>query len=162
VDAQERKKLIALYRDGYRAIVEVLHDITPEELDSTAGPGRWSTRQIVHHLGDSEVTAAVRIRLLLAEDNPTIQGYDQEQFAKRLHYDRPHETSLEVFRWARESTAELLERLTPAEWLREGTHTEAGRYGVEAWLKTYAEHAHRHARQIQEARDAAAKTEQKR
>jgi hypothetical protein len=162
VDAQERKKLIALYRDGYRAIVDVLHDITPEELDSTAGPGRWSTRQIVHHLGDSEVTAAVRIRLLLAEDNPTIQGYDQEQFAKRLHYDRPHETSLEVFRWARESTAELLERLTPAEWLREGTHTEAGRYGVEAWLKTYAEHAHRHARQIQEARDAAAKTEQKR
>jgi hypothetical protein len=162
VDAQERKKLIALYRDGYRAIVDVLHDITPEELDSTAGAGRWSTRQIVHHLADSEVTAAVRIRLLLAEDNPTIQGYDQEEFAKRLHYDRPHETSLEVFRWARESTAELLERLTPEEWLREGTHSEAGRYGVEAWLKTYAEHAHRHARQIREARDTAVKAEQKR
>jgi hypothetical protein len=120
-------------------------------------PGGWSTREIIHHLADSEMTAAVRLRLLLAQDRPTIQGYDQDEFARRLHYDRPHETSLELFRWARESTAEVLERLTPAEWLREGTHTEVGRWGVEAWLKTYAGHAHKHARQIREARDAAAK-----
>ena len=72
------------------------------------------------------MTAAVRLRLLLAQDRPTIHGYDQDQFARTLHYDRPHETSLELFRWARESTAELLELLTPEEWLREGTHTEAG------------------------------------
>ena len=98
------------------------------------------------------MTAAVRLRLLLAQDRPTIHGYDQDQFARTLHYDRPHETSLELFRWARESTAELLELLTPEEWLREGTHTEAGPFGVEAWLKTYAGHAHRHARQISEAR----------
>ena len=161
MDAQERKKLIALYRDGYRAVVEVLQKITPEELDAKPGASRWSAREIVHHLADSEMTAAVRVRLLLAQDHPTIQGYDQDQFAERLHYDRPHETSLEVFRWARETTAELLERLTPEEWLREGTHTEAGHYGVEAWLKTYADHAHKHARQIREARDVAAKVEQK-
>lgn len=161
MDAQERKKLIALYRDGYRAVVEVLHNITTEELDAKPGAKSWSAREIVHHLADSEMTAAVRVRLLIAQDDPTIHGYDQDQFAERLHYDRPHETSLEGFRWARETTAELLERLTPEEWLREGTHTEAGHYGVEAWLKTYADHAHRHARQIREARDAAAKAEQK-
>ena len=56
-----------------------------------------------------------------------------------------------------QSTAEILDRLTPAEWVREGTHTEAGPYGVEAWLKTYAEHAHKHARQIRVARDATVK-----
>ena len=39
MDAQERKKLIALYRDGYRAVVEVLHNITPEELDAKPGAG---------------------------------------------------------------------------------------------------------------------------
>ena len=79
MDAQERKKLIALYRDGYRAVVEVLHNITPEELDAKPAPGRWSARQIVHHLGDSEMTAAVRLRLLVAQDHPTIQGYDQDR-----------------------------------------------------------------------------------
>jgi hypothetical protein len=152
VDSDERKKLIAQYRDGYAAIAEALQKITPEELDAKPGPGRWSTREILHHLGDSEMTAAVRLRLLLAQERPTIRGYDQDEFAKRLHYERPHETSLEVFRWARESTAELLELLSPEEWLREGVHTEAGAFGVEEWLKTYAGHAHRHARQIREAR----------
>jgi hypothetical protein len=152
VDLDERKKLIAQYRDGYAQITAVLLKITPEELDAKPGPGRWSTREILHHLADSEMTAAVRLRLLLAQDRPTIYGYDQDQFARTLHYDRPHETSLELFRWAREATAELLELLTPEEWLRQGTHTEAGPFGVETWLKTYAGHAHRHARQISEAR----------
>jgi hypothetical protein len=157
MDDQERKKLIALYRDGYRAVTEVLLKISPEELETKASPTRWSVREIIHHLADSEMTAAIRLRLLLAQDRPTIQGYDQDQFAERLHYDRPHETSLELFRWAREGTAELLERLTPAEWLREGTHTEAGKFGVEEWLRIYSEHAHKHARQIRVARDAAVK-----
>ena len=157
MDAEERTKLIAQYRDGYAAIVEVLLKITPEELDARPGPGRWSTREIIHHLADSEMTAAVRLRLLLAEDRPTIFGYDQDEFARRLHYDRPHETSLELFRWARESTAELLELLTPEEWLREGTHSQGGAFGVERWLKIYAGHAHKHARQISEARSVVRK-----
>jgi hypothetical protein len=155
MDDQERRRLIAQYRDGYRAVAEVLDAITNEELDARPGPGRWSAREIVHHLGDSEMTAAVRLRLLLAEDRPAIKGYDQDQFARRLHYDRPYQGSLEAFRWARQSTAEILERLSPADWRREGTHSETGPFGVEQWLEIYAPHAHRHARQIREARDAA-------
>src|SRR5262245_28365220 len=155
--ADEREKLIELYRGGYAAIAEALLKITPEELDFTPGPGKWSVRDIIHHLADSEMTAAVRLRLLIAEDRPTIRGYDQDEFALVIDYDRPHEVSLELFRLARQSTAEILDRLTPAEWVREGTHTEAGPYGVEAWLKTYSEHAHKHARQILVARDAAIK-----
>jgi len=155
--AEERKKLVELYRDGYAAVAEALLKITPEELDFKPGPGKWSVRDIIHHLADSEMTAAVRLRLLLAEDRPTIQGYDQDEYARRLYYDRPHETSLELFRVARTSTAEILDRLTPAEWVREGTHTEAGPYGIESWLKTYSGHAHKHARQIRVARDAAVK-----
>jgi hypothetical protein len=158
MDPQEREALIAQYRDGYRAVAEALLKITPDELDARPGPGRWSTREIVHHLADSEMNAAMRLRLLLAEDRPTLKGIDQDEFARRLHYDRPHEASLEAFRWARQSTAEILERLTPEEWTREGTHTEVGLFGVEEWLKVYAVHAHRHARQIRIARDAVVKT----
>lgn len=157
MDPKERERLIALYRDGYRAVVDALHNADDEELDARASPARWSAREIVHHLADSEMTAAVRVRLLLATDRPTIHGYDQDEFARRLHYDRPHQTSLEAFRYARECTAQMLDRLTEAEWLREGTHTEAGSFGVEKWLRIYAEHAHRHARQIVEARSAAVK-----
>lgn len=154
---EERTKLVEQYRDGYAVIAEALLKITPEELDFKPGPGKWSVRDIIHHLADSEMTAAVRLRLLLAEDRPTLKGYDQDEFARRLYYDRPHETSLELFRLTRASTVEILNRLTPTEWVREGIHTEAGPYGVESWLKTYAQHAHKHARQIRVARDAAVK-----
>src|SRR6185436_710226 len=56
-------------------------------------------------------------------------------------------------KWAsREATAELLDRLTEAEWAREGTHTEHGRYGMDTWLNIYSAHAHDHADQIRRAR----------
>jgi hypothetical protein len=151
---EERTKLVELYRDGYRAVAEALLKITEAELDRRPAAGRWSPREIVHHLADSEVTAAVRLRLLLAQDRPVIHAYDQDEFARRLYYDRPHEMSLDLFRCARSATVEILDRLTPDEWRREGTHTEAGPFGVEQWLAVYAEHAHRHARQIREARSA--------
>lgn len=153
----ERKLLIAQYEDGYRAVAAALVRITPEELDARSGPGQWSAREIVHHLADSEMTAAVRFRLLLAEDKPAIKGYDQDRFAGRLHYERPHEASLEVFRAARTATAELMGCLTESDWLREGTHSEVGRFGLDTWLRTYAPHAHRHADQILVARGAAVK-----
>jgi hypothetical protein len=53
------------------------------------------------------------------------------------------------------TTAELLERLTDADWAREGTHTEYGRYTLERWLEIYAAHAHKHAEQILVARNVA-------
>ena len=155
MDKSERDQLIAQYTDGYRVVAEALLKITPAELDASPGPGKWTARQIVHHLADSEMTAAVRFRLLVAEDRPAIKGYDQDRFAGRLHYDRPHEASLELFRSARASTAELMACLSDADWQREGTHTEVGRFGLDTWLRIYAPHAHRHADQIRAARAAA-------
>ena len=151
MDQKERERLIALYRDGYRAIVDALHGATEEQLAARPGPGKWSAREIVHHLADSEMTAAIRLRRLLAEDRPEITGYDQDAFATKLHYDRPHESSLMAFRYARECTAQLLDRLTEADWVRAGTHSEVGAYGVTRWLEIYSSHAHSHARQIVEA-----------
>src|SRR3954463_7795727 len=148
----EREQLIGRYKDGYRVVAEALVKITAEELDAKPAPGKWSARQIVHHLADSETTAAVRFRLLLTEDRPAIKGYDQDRFADRLHYERPHEASLELFRAARASTSELMGCLTEADWLREGTHAEVGRFGLDTWLRIYGPHAHRHAEQIRVAR----------
>lgn len=81
-----------------------------------------------------------------------IIGYDQEAYARILYYDRPIEPSLQAFRYARESTAQILERMTEVEWERAGTHSESGRYSVHDWLAIYAVHAHDHADQIRRAR----------
>ena len=152
MDAPTRRALIAQYRSGYQEVVDALAGADDAALDRRPGPGTWSAREIVHHLADSEMTSAIRLRRLLAEDNPTIVGYDQEAFARRLHYDRPIAASLEAFRWARETSAEILDRLSDAEWSRTGTHSETGPYGVTRWLEIYAEHARGHAGQIRRAR----------
>ena len=155
MDADKRKELVDRYKDGYRVIVEALAGATDAELDARPAPGKWTAREIVHHLADSEMTSAIRLRLLVAAPRPAIAGYDQDEFARRLFYDRPIQASLEALQAARKTTAEILERLTDADWSREGTHTEIGRYTTETWLEIYAEHAHQHARQITAARASA-------
>lgn len=152
MDASTRRTLIDRYRAGHAAVVDALAGADDAALDRRPGPGAWSAREIVHHLADSEMTSAIRLRRLIAEENPTIVGYDQEAFAVRLKYDRPIASSLEAFRWARVSTAEILDQLTDDEWARAGTHSDSGPYTVERWLEIYAEHAVKHAAQIRRAR----------
>jgi hypothetical protein len=151
-----RQHLIARYKEGFHAVERALAGATPAELDARPAPGKWTAREIVHHLADSEMISAIRLRRLLAEERPTIHAYDQEEYARRLHYDRPIEASLQAFRYARVTSAELLDRLRPEDWAREGIHPEHGPYGVERWLTIYAEHAHNHAAQIARARQARA------
>ena len=154
MDPAKRTELLDRYRNGHSEVMDAVRDISHEELDARGGPSEWSARQVVHHLADSEMTSAIRLRRLIAEEGPRIDGYDEEGFAQRLHYDRPIEASLDALRAARESTAEILDRLSEEEWARVGIHTETGAYGVETWLETYAAHAHEHAEQIRRARSS--------
>ena len=155
MDGTERADLIATYRDGHRAVVDALDGATDADLDARPGADEWTAREVVHHLADSEMTSAIRLRKLLAEDDAVIHGYDEPTYARRLYYDRPIEASLEAMAAARRTTAEILDRLTAEEWARVGTHTESGPYGVEDWLRIYAAHAHDHAEQIRNARASA-------
>jgi DinB superfamily len=151
----ERKTLIAKYKAGYDEVVQSLAGIAPDERDWRPAPGEWSAREVVHHLADSETISGVRLRRLLIEDAPVIQGYDQADYARRFRYqERPWEPALRAFEAARSTTAPLLEAMTDADWARAGTHTESGPYSAEAWLHIYAEHAHIHADQIRNNRSA--------
>lgn len=150
----DRAALLHRFRGGYVAVEAALAGITDAELDHPAPDGGWTARQVAHHLADSEATAYVRLRKLIAEDDPQIQGYDEPEFARRLHYDRPIATSLAVLRAVRAASLELLESLSPAEWDRSGTHAESGAYSVDRWLEIYASHSHDHAAQIRAARGA--------
>lgn len=152
METQARLELIARYRLGYSAVEEALSGIAPEALDHADADG-WTPRQVVHHLADSEMTSALRLRKLVAESNPVIWGYDEGRYAKTLWYgERPIEPSLLAFRAARETTANILDRLSEADWAREGWHTESGRYSIDRWLEIYAAHGHEHAAQIRQAR----------
>jgi hypothetical protein len=154
---EERQALISQYAAGYDEVMNALDGFPVESLAAHPIPGKWSAREIVHHLGDSETTSAGRIRTLLVEDAPVIHGYDQDQFATRLRYnERDMQPALEAFRSARATTVQLLELMSDDDWRRAGTHTESGPYSAEKWLAIYADHAHNHAAQIRRLREALA------
>jgi hypothetical protein len=108
---------------------------------------------VVHHLADSETISGTRLRRVLIEDNPLIQGYDEAEYARHFRYqERPWEPALRAFEAARATTAQLLDTMTDADWRRGGTHSESGAYSADEWLRIYAEHAHVHAGQIRDNR----------
>jgi len=151
---EERNDLIAKYAAGYDEVMNALNGFPGDSLGAHPIPGKWSAREIVHHLGDSESFSGARLRKLLVEDNALIQGYDQDQYAAKLRYnERDMAPALEAFRCARETNMQVLSLMTEDDWQRAGTHTESGRYTTEDWLTIYAKHAHNHAAQIQRLRE---------
>ena len=152
----DRAALIATYAEGPAAVAAALDGVTDDELDRRPAPGEWTAREIVHHLADCETNSYIRLRRLFAEDTPVIVGYDQDGWARELHYGRrPIGPSLAVFEAVRAASTELLAVVDDAAFERAGTHDEHGTYSVATWLELYAAHAHDHADQIRQARGAA-------
>jgi hypothetical protein len=113
-------------------------------------PKEWSAHEVVCHCGDSETQAASRIRILMVEKEPVVQGYDEAAWARDLDYHQhPVELALAAVEAVRANTTALLRRLPPAAWQKTGRHTESGPYTAEGWLGIYGEHLEVHARQIE-------------
>jgi hypothetical protein len=153
--AKERDALIDRYAEGPEEVRKSLEGFPPDRLTTRAFPGKWTAAEIVHHLSDSETVSAIRLRRLLAEERPVINGYDQDEYARLLRYqERPIEPSFETFRAVRAATTQLLRLMSETDWQRQGWHSESGAYTAETWLQIYAAHAHNHAAQIRRLRDA--------
>jgi len=153
----EKHELIAQYKCGYEDVIKSLEGFPDDGLASHPFVGKWSACEIIHHLADSETVSGIRLKRLLVEEHPIIQGYDQDAFASKLNYNsREIGPALEAFRSARDNTAQLLDLMSEEDWSREGTHSESGSYTAEDWLQIYAAHAHNHAAQIQRLKESLA------
>jgi hypothetical protein len=146
--------LLERFRRGPELLAAIMTGVFGEEEDYTAEPGKWSIRQIVAHLADAELVGGHRFRQVIAEDNPTLIGYDQDAWARNLDYPRRKpKTSLETFRRLRAENFELLKDLPASAYERAGNHTERGRVTLAGLLDTYTRHAESHAAQIARIRE---------
>jgi hypothetical protein len=151
LDRAKREALIQQYAAGPARLRAALAKVPPPALTWRPAPTEWSAHEVVCHCADSETNAYARIRFLVAEKSPTLQGYDQETWATVLDYHKmPIEPALAVVEAVRASTAALIRALPDEAWMRVGHHTESGRYTAEDWLQIYADHLEIHARQIEE------------
>ena len=146
--------LLERFRRGPELLAVVLTGVFGEEEDFVPAPGKWSVRQIIAHLADSEIVCAHRMRQIIAEDNPILIAFDQEAWARNLDYARRKpKQSLESFRRVRAENYDLLRELPEAAFARTGNHSERGPITLRFQLELLAEHAENHACQMQSIRE---------
>jgi hypothetical protein len=149
-----RGGLLDLHRESLAAFEAATAGLGQDQLDSSAAPGEWSVRQIIHHVADTEIIAGARLRLILAEDGVAVPSYDQEELARAADPgSRSVEASLALVGAIHQANVELMTALVPSAWDRAGFHPEIGRYTVDEWLERRARHLRGHAEQIILARD---------
>ena len=131
----------------------LVNGLTGEELRRPEAPGKWSILEVIHHLADSELVWAYRLRLVLAEKQPQITGYDQERWASQLKYGEANlEDVLELVGILRKANLRLISSLSDEELQRAGTHNERGEETIEHMIRLYAGHDLVHSNQISRIR----------
>ena len=141
------------FRRGAELVAVTITGAAGAELDFAPEPGKWSIRQIVAHLADSELVGAARFRAIIAEDNPRIEAFDQDAWTKNLDYARRKPSqALETFRRIRTENYELLKDLPEPAFERAGIHSQRGPVTLKQFLQGFAEHAESHAAQLRARR----------
>lgn len=132
-------------------------DLPAEHVAKPEREGKWSIRDVLRHLADSELVWAYRLRMVWTQDRPRLTGYDQDAWAERLGYsDSDPVESLTEFELLRRSNLKLLASASDADLMRVGVHIERGEESVEHMVKLYAGHDLLHLRQIERIRAAVA------
>lgn len=147
--------LLERFRRGAELLAMSMTGAAGAELDFVPEPGKWSVRQIVCHLADSEIVGAMRFRQIAAEDRPAMQGFDEKAWAANLDYSkRKPSHAIETFRIIRAENYELLKSLPEPAFERVGIHSERGETTLLDWLRIYTNHPEKHAVQLRAVRAA--------
>ncbi len=145
--------ILERYRRGAEVVAVAATGAAGSQLDFQPSPGGWSVRQILGHMADAELIAAVRFRWIIAEENPPLPGYDQKAWAERLHYDKRRVSdTLDTFRRLRAGNFSLLAGQTPETFSRRGNHSEDGTMTLLELVRDAIDHTEKHALQIAEVR----------
>ena len=150
LSSTERNAFLKRYGAGPALLRSAWNSVPGEVRQWRPGPGKWSAHEVVVHCADSEAYAHTRIRLLLAEPNPLIVGYDESQWARTFDYHaQDPDLALHTVEAVRANTLACLRRLPDTAFGKIGHHTESGTYTDADWFRSYAEHLEVHSRQIE-------------
>ncbi len=151
----ELADLLERFRRGAELLAVATTGAAGPELDFRTGEGKLTVRQIACHLADAEIVGAMRLRQIIAEENPTLQHFDDDAWAEKLDYHkRKISQALENFRRLRAENYELLKDLPEAAWTRSGMHSKGGPMSLQQVVAWYAMHLEDHVREIQAVRAA--------
>ncbi len=143
--------LVDEYERGVELLRASLKEADPKQLDARPIPGKWSIREVVCHLADSEIVYADRIKRVLAEDDPMFFEADPEQFRESLRVaGRSLDDELNVIAAVRRHMVAILRDLDEAQFERVGRHSLDGPMTLTTLLERICGHIPHHVRFIEE------------
>ena len=128
-----------------RTLVERWGD---DHFERSHAAGKWSVRQILVHLAQTELALTTRARLALSTPDYQAQIFSQDDW---MALDEPTEarTALDAYVALRKLNVEMWRRLTPAQLARPFQHPEYGALTVGWIMAQIAGHDLHHLRQIE-------------
>jgi len=129
------------------ATAQILQDRAGRLTDRAPAPGKWSPREVVCHLADTELAFAFRLRQALAEPNHVIQPFDQERWAERYGAYSLAD-ALHLFATVRQWNLALIRSLAPEDFARPLSHPERGKMTFQTLLETMGGHDLNHLSQL--------------
>lgn len=138
---QEWLKQIETYTIRLR---ETVDSLTDDELSKTYRDGSWNVKQLVHHIADSQLNMYQRLKLALTDENPTVPGFDQDQWAIQPDTHLPVESSIKMLEGINERIVSLGKSLTEAQLDRVFTHESNGKITVASKVAKLAWHEEHH------------------
>jgi uncharacterized damage-inducible protein DinB len=157
---QEQDQIVSQYAAGIEELESALAGLSESDLDLCRQPGKWSIRQIVHHIADAEDIWQTGIKAALGNSGCTfnLNWYKNNNLcAGPLDYaNRPVSQALELFKVCRRCVVELVTHLSD-DWDRHlyfyrDRLPEPKKYSVVEILNWQILHLKRHLEQILETR----------
>lgn len=143
--------LIERYAGGAKLLRDTLKAAPDVDLDARPIEGKWSIREVVCHLADSEIVYADRMKRVLAEDNPTFFEADPNLFGPALHCSRrPLDAELDLIEAVRVHMLPILHACDATAFGRSGVHSLDGPLTLETLLERITDHIPRHVAFIEE------------
>ena len=134
--------------DTPRRLAQLVDTIGPDRVETPPAPGKWSARDILCHLADSEMAFGFRFRQTLAEDHHVIQPFDQDLWAKS-YSSCDARLALAALSALRAWNVALIRSVKPADLAKPVTHPERGTMTFQTIIETMAGHDRNHIKQIE-------------
>ncbi len=123
--ARERGPL-ALLRSQPDALRSMCASLTEEQALARYAPGKWSIKEVLGHLADTERVFSYRLFRIVRGDPTPLAGFDQNVYAAAARADeRPLDALLDDFLSVREATIRVVDAASPEELARLGVANEA-------------------------------------
>lgn len=108
------------------ALARLLAPLDDEAARRRYAPGKWSVKEVVGHLADTERIMAYRLLRIARGDATPLPGFDEDAYVAAGAFDaRTLPELVDDFRAARAATCALVRGLAPSAWPRRGAMSGA-------------------------------------